>query len=380
MNTLQQNQYNRVVREVAEFRPKAKVIAKSYKNQTTRMDVDCGGGHVFGLHPDNFFQKRHWCPTCGGRSVNATRERFVEYVRKKEGRIVGKYRIAAERVEVECKMKHLFECLPKDALRRGDWCSKCSGGCPDQVRQKFYDKVAERKGKVVGQYIATDEKCDVDCGRGHVWSARPHNVVGLNNWCPFCADSCPIKSARLFEDAVTVRGGRVIGEYVNNDLEVEIDCGKGHRPKLRPHTVKDGTWCPLCKESHGEVETRQVLTELDIPFIAQYHPPDLTKSSYRYDFFITYKGRVFLIEFDGRQHFDATSYHNKTPEDFTSQLRRDQDKTQYAIDNNISLIRLPYTLLGSLKGAIVDALESPDLLSFYDTTLYAPLYQWMNTA
>ena len=63
---------------------------------------------------------------------------------------------------------------------------------------------------------------------------------------------------------------------------------------------------------------------------------------YRYDFAIFNKedNLIRLIEFDGIQHYDNKQKH--WGHDITKTQERDKIKNQYALQNNIPLVRIPY--------------------------------------
>lgn len=66
----------------------------------------------------------------------------------------------------------------------------------------------------------------------------------------------------------------------------------------------------------------------------------------RFDFYIE---NTYLIEFDGEQHFKETQFFGNEKIDTKEALRRyqvyDDIKNQYCINNNIPIIRIPYTHL-----------------------------------
>jgi len=47
-----------------------------------------------------------------------------------------------------------------------------------------------------------------------------------------------------------------------------------------------------------------------------------------------------LIEFDGKQHYEFVKKFHDNIEGFKIQQARDKIKTQYALDNNITLVRI----------------------------------------
>ena len=57
---------------------------------------------------------------------------------------------------------------------------------------------------------------------------------------------------------------------------------------------------------------------------------------------------TYLIEFDGSQHFFARRVDWNTEEKFQKTQEHDVYKNQWCKDNNIPLIRIPYTRLDTL--------------------------------
>ena len=104
--------------------------------------------------------------------------------------------------------------------------------------------------------------------------------------------------------------------------------------------------CGCLKASIGEQKIEELLTKNDILFVKEktFDSCLLTDSIYshaRFDFYIENK---YLIEFDGVQHFrDGCFGHN-----LKERQEKDAIKNQWCRDNNIPLIRIPYTHLDEL--------------------------------
>lgn len=73
----------------------------------------------------------------------------------------------------------------------------------------------------------------------------------------------------------------------------------------------------------------------------------------RYDFIILNEEdkAIRLIEFDGIQHYQPTSFYNidEKEHSFAYVTTNDRIKTQYAIDNNIPLVRIPYWAVNKIN-------------------------------
>lgn len=91
-----------------------------------------------------------------------------------------------------------------------------------------------------------------------------------------------------------------------------------------------------CLRSIGEENICKLLTQNNIKYIREYSLKDL--KYYRFDFYLPEYNR--LIEYDGEQHDKEPSGAWKTSLKIIQ--KRDQLKTNYALKNNIDLVRIPY--------------------------------------
>ena len=128
----------------------------------------------------------------------------------------------------------------------------------------------------------------------------------------------------------------------------KCDCGNecivfGDNLK-RGHTQS----CGCETSSFGEKYIKNLLNQFNIEYATEQtfktcYFPD-TKQYARFDFYINQK---YLLEFDGIQHFIATGGWS-TEEHLEQTKKHDEFKNQWCKDNNIPLIRIPYTKLNTL--------------------------------
>ena len=98
-----------------------------------------------------------------------------------------------------------------------------------------------------------------------------------------------------------------------------------------------------CLHYRGEAKIIKILQENNIEFQHQYINKDCILSSggyARFDFFIN---NQYIIEYDGILHFDYTDSGWNTKERYEHTTQSDSDKNKWCKDNNIPLIRIPYT-------------------------------------
>lgn len=102
-----------------------------------------------------------------------------------------------------------------------------------------------------------------------------------------------------------------------------------------------------CVKSKGEYLINQILSKNNIKYQTQYHIYYDNSDKY-FDFAVLDENNTlqYLIEYDGIQHFEEKSGWNEPLENIQY---RDKIKNQWCKENNIPLIRIPYTHLNELK-------------------------------
>ena len=93
-----------------------------------------------------------------------------------------------------------------------------------------------------------------------------------------------------------------------------------------------------CTQSKQEENIIKLLTSAGINFKYQYSFANLPNK--KFDFFIE---DTYVIEFDGSQHFNFTNSGWDTEEKYIKTHQSDLLKNKYCFDNNIPIIRIPYS-------------------------------------
>lgn len=122
-----------------------------------------------------------------------------------------------------------------------------------------------------------------------------------------------------------------------NIKEISLQHLKGRRHHSR--TIS----CGCMQKSSGEIKIENILKENNIKYKTQYQLKDFSKYSL-FDFAILDDDDniIKLIEYDGEQHFHPVERFGGE-EKFKIQQERDNRKNQYCKENNIPLLRIPYT-------------------------------------
>jgi len=265
---------------------------------------------------------------------------------------------------------HKWRVQPNSFLNQGTRCPKCNGG--NRMSQKeFEDKVyKEGNGKYIflEQYVNYQTK--ITCRHkecGHEWKITPNDFLYKNARCPKCAGNKK-KTPEEFEKEVKdlTKGEYVFLEkYISADKKITChhkECG--HEWRITPNNFLQGRRCPKCSRSKEEKRIAKYLKKHGIKFKDEFEFEDLTvKDKLRFDFAVINNNKIlFLIEYDGRQHFDPNNYFHETEKSFRYGKYKDRVKTAYCINNNIPLLRISYFKKNKMEQLINEMLKENKLL------------------
>lgn len=141
--------------------------------------------------------------------------------------------------------------------------------------------------------------------------------------------------------------GRGKTKYHNIHWICQCDCG--NIKEIAGKSLRQGLTqsCGCIGNSLGENKIKNILLNNNINFVQEYKFEDLKDKSYlRFDFAIFDKDNnlIKLIEYDGKQHTQESSiWHTETV------IKHDEMKDNYCKENNIPLLRIPYTDLEKIN-------------------------------
>lgn len=134
-------------------------------------------------------------------------------------------------------------------------------------------------------------------------------------------------------------------------------CNRGHLFHRKISTmIVDKQECPLCNiSSKGEDNIQKYLISRSIPYVTQkVFSTCKDKNTLPFDFYIDNK---FLVEFDGIQHFKKVPFFNQKGDSLQKRVRRDNIKSQWAINNEIPLLRISYKDIDKVDDILKNKLD-----------------------
>lgn len=140
--------------------------------------------------------------------------------------------------------------------------------------------------------------------------------------------------------------------YVN--YLCKCDCGK--IIEITSSAINAGQLsCGCSKRSRGEYQIFSFLTQQNYDFQEQYKIILDTGEKRYFDFALKKEEQIIgLIEYDGEQHYKEVSIFNKSLEE---NQKRDLQKTQWAKNNNIPLLRIGYKDYNNIQNILKNFLK-----------------------
>lgn len=265
----------------------------------------------------------------------------VEYVTAKKPVIIG------------CPLHGDFLKSPNNHTSKRQGCQKCTNELKSKLNSQGIEKFLEKSKKIHGEkYLYTEVEyhnvntpVTIKCPKHGNFSQRPFNhLQGCG--CPRCGvESIASDTIEFIERIIGVHGNRYNYDKVNYTgalNKVTITCPLHGDFLQTPNDHLKGTGCPDCRESKGEKHIAELLTNKNITFIRQKTFEDCKGKSRKllFDFYLPQYN--ILIEYDGRQHFEAFDFFGGD-EALQRVKLHDKIKNEYADKNNIKLIRIKYT-------------------------------------
>lgn len=250
--------------------------------------------------------------------------------------------------KAQCSCGEIIKISTKQLNRnKTNACSNCKN--PSEIGKK-YGKLLVIEEIIDKQKVGRQWKCKCDC----------ENIVILStNALHQGTSSCGC----LQKETASLACKNLIGQRFGRwkVLEKSNERTKARQVKwicqcsCEKHTIRtvagvellrgSSLSCGCLRASHGEFKINQLLQQHQITYETEkIFDTCILPSGYnaRFDFFVN---NSYIIEFDGIQHFQETNFFANNLSDT---LNSDLYKNNWCKENNITIIRIPYTKLDTL--------------------------------
>lgn len=295
-----------------------------------------------------------------------TQEEFEEDVFNLVGAeytVLGKYTRTKDKILMrhnKCGREWLVKA--NNFITGNSRCNHCRNDNSLKTTDEFRTDLCKKFGnniKLLDEYKGHTKEIKLFCNKHQIeFFNTPRNILMKvrKNICPLCIVDNVKNTQRKTKELVNEqleklhKGNITLEEdYINTHTKVKFKCHNCDNTfKSEPNHVLRHTGCPVCNNfSTSETIIKDFLLYKGIKHEYQkvfdncrYIKP------LRFDFYIeNYKGKSIFIEYDGKQHFEPIEYFGGEKQ-FVIQREKDEIKNNYAIQNNIEMIRIPYTIYG----------------------------------
>jgi len=303
---------------------------------------------------------------------------------KEEYEVLGEYTKCHESIKVKHKICGNVYDAPdaNDFKRHKANCPKC--GAINRIinrsntQEDFENKVFELTGDeytVIGDYI--NEHRDIEMRHntcGEEFECTPSNFIypasgrTIGTRCPKCSEisrrknkTTDPKEFRKEFEKISKGEYELLSEYTKIKEPITVKhvlCGAEY-PIIANRFI-NGDRCNCLFSSKAEDKIRNWLTENSFNFIAEKRFEDCRdKHTLPFDFFLP--NLNICIEYDGIQHYKPIDFgckdKEKVEKKFKTIQKHDQIKNEYCRNNEIRLIRIPYTEFDSLERILEEELK-----------------------
>lgn len=255
----------------------------------------------------------------------------------------------------------VFKAKPYLMLQQRRKCPKCKEN-PTPTEEELRQMIKESKDGedylLVSDYTKMSKKAKflhTKCEK--TFYMRPTDFIYKNQRCPNCSGVKKYTTETFKDKVLEITEGEYLplGEYINNKIKVRmkhLECG--HEWDVRPDQFLSGSRCRLCSKSKGNKRIVNYLTKKDINFIAEFRIDKCrNKRTLPFDCAVFDKDKhlKFLVEFQGRQHYEVVEIFGGKKE-LNERNKNDKIKVKYCKDNNIDLLIISYKQLKDIENIL----------------------------
>lgn len=202
----------------------------------------------------------------------------------------------------------------------------------------------------IEEYKNNKSKLRMICVCGDEFNPSALNIKsGSSKMCRKCSASIYGAQRRIDYDYINEyvkinKYSLIEREVRKSNSWIHVDCENEEHDSYWTSwsNFRNGNRCPQCNLSKGEEKIRIFFENKNIIFDREFKIEGLkgiNEGLLRFDFCVYLNDKILLVEYDGEQHFKP-----KFGEfEFMRTVNNDNIKNKYCLENNIELLRIPYT-------------------------------------
>jgi hypothetical protein len=321
-----------------------KCLENIYKGTHVKMLWECSLGHQWRTPWHNIKDANSWCPKCA-RNLKPDISVCQDYAKKEHSGkcIETTYVNAHYKMLWECSKGHKWKATWNSINSGNKWCAICARNVKPTIEECCEYVKNEHNGRCCNTiYVNSHVRMLWECSEGHQWKTNWNGIKNKKTWCPVCANKSKPSVEECNEYVTKKYNGKCLEKvYVNNETRMLWECSKGHQWRASWGNLHIGNkWCPECSSFKTEHKCKELL-EQKLGFELKKTNFKCESNCYQWDGYN--EEHKIAFEYHGYQHYEYPNYWHKTLAIYEKAIQRDLDKVQYAKENNIRLIIIPYT-------------------------------------
>ena len=327
--------------------------------------------YICNRHRDKGVQEKPWvsfkntitnhkgCPYCNGKK--RTSEDFDNDMKTLHPNIYikeGQFKNRESRICCECLVCGNVWTTSAESLLSGHGCWECYLNKYSEERKKSKEeyeielKTIHPKINLQSEYNGANNKIKCQCKEqdcNYVWETSAGSLLTLKYGCPQCALKNAKVNHRQTQNEYVDKLKNVlphidaVSQYVSSSEKMQFYCTIHNEYYYQaPYDALSGKCgCSKCQNrSIGERSVSKFFDDNNITYVSQYRFEDCKNiRTLPFDFYLP--DYNICVEYDGELHYKSVDYFGGEKALQDTQMR-DDIKTQYCINNNIHLIRIPY--------------------------------------
>jgi len=241
-----------------------RLLSKEWKNSKTKLELECDKGHKYLVIWGNF-QHGKRCPICAGNK-KLTIEFIKEEIEKEGYKLLSKeYKNNRTKLEVECPKRHKFG-IRWNNFNQGVRCPLCARN--KKLSYNYIKEQIEKEGyKLLSkEYKNNHTKLELECNKGHKYKVN-YGHFQQGQRCFTCFINNRKLTYEYIKGKIEKEGYKLLSKgYKNAHTKLELECTKGHIFLMRWNNFRNGQRCIKCicynNYSKGEKEVLEYIQSL----------------------------------------------------------------------------------------------------------------------
>ena len=337
-----------------------------YINTKIKVCIICPEHGEFWQSPE-VHTKGSGCPKCAcnklkklftGKTIKTLdpKEKINNFIKKAKVLHSNKYNYSKvsfkrvrDKVEIICPKHGSFFQSVHHHLQ-GSGCPKCAdenrSNSYKLTREQFIEKALEVHGDKYDYSLVENpkfnERVTIICPIHGEFQQFVNNHL-LDCGCPKCSKHYQYNTEEFIKRAKEIHGDKYDyskTKYINARTKVTIICPTHGEFEQLPQSHLCGIGCHTCSSSKGEKLVSKILKELNLTFVTQKRI-EVNKQNLIVDFYLELNNHQYIIEYNGKQHYEPIKYFGGEDQ-FKKQQLRDILLRNYCKLYDIKLLEIAY--------------------------------------